>query len=722
MLKRYACVKQYDSTDCGAACLATIAKHYKLKISISKIREAAGTDKMGTNAYGMVKAAEQLGFYARPVKGDHTAFAADFTLPAIALVASPSGELHYVVIHKKTKDKLVVADPAKGVVPYTSEEFLKTWLGIIILIAPSPEFVAGKKVENYLLSFFKLLLPQKRLLALIFLASVLITLFGILGAFYFRVIMDSVVPGHLVTTLTTISIGVIALYVVKAVTEFFRGQLTLYLSQKLDIPLLLGYYKHVMGLPMSFFGTRKIGEIVARFMDASKIRDAISGTALTVMIDALMAVIGGIILYTQNAMLFVIALVVVVLYAVVVFAFNRPIRNINEKMMENNAQLTSYLVESINGIEEIKVSRNEALARARTDTLFVRLLKSVFTGGFIGNAQGTITTVIAAVGGTVILWVGVLEILDGRMTLGGLITFNALLVYFIDPVRNIINLQPQLQTAVVAANRMGEILALEGEDAREGGSKFFPSTLKGDIAIEGISFRYGTRRLVLEGVSLKAPKGARVALVGESGSGKTTLVSLLLRLYDWEAGDIRIGNYNIKDIDLDALRTRIGYVPQEPHFFSGSIRENLMMGLAEPDMEKMAAVCELVDAASFINKMPLRYESYLEENAANLSGGQRQKLAIARVLIRDPEILILDEATSHMDSSSEQVIQRTIQNMAADTTVFLIAHRLSSIMHCDLICVMHDGRIVESGSHAELLAAGGAYSGLWNKQMPDRQA
>jgi ATP-binding cassette subfamily B protein len=718
-MRRYACVRQHDITDCGAASLATIARHYKLKLTISEIREVAGTDKVGTSAYGMVKAAETLGFYAKAVKGDKTAFATDFALPAIALVVHNSSLMHYIVIHKKTKDKLIVADPARGMVTYTLEQFFNIWLGVLVLIVPSPKFVAGKKVDNFLLSFFKLLLPQKRLLAFIFLASLLITLFGIMGAFYFRIIMDSIVPGSLTTTLTTISIGIIVLYIIKAIIEFFRNHLTLYLSQKLDIPLLLGYYQHVIGLPMSFFGTRKVGEIISRFMDATKIREAISGATLTIMIDAIMAIIGGVVLYTQNTTLFVVALVMIALYGIVVFAFNRPIRTINEKLMENNAQLTSYLVESISGIETIKISRTETTARLKTDKLFVRLLKSVFQSGFIQNTQGTITSAIATVGGTVILWVGVIEVLDGRLTLGDLITFNALLVYFVDPVKNIINLQPQLQTAVVAANRLGEILSLKSEDNRESGGKISPSTLKGNIDIENISFRYGTRRLVLEEVSLNVPKGAKVALVGESGSGKTTLANLLMRLYDWESGEIYLGGHNIKDISIDKLRKNIGYVPQDPHFFSGSIRENLMLGLDAQDLEKMIEVCTLVSANGFIDNLPMRYETHLEENATNLSGGQRQKLAIARVLMQNPDILILDEATSHLDSNSEQTIRYTIENMPEDVTVFLIAHRLSSIMHCDIICVLHEGRIVETGTHSELSALGGHYHALWAKQMPE---
>lgn len=427
---KYYCVKQHDITDCGAACLATISKQYGLNLSISKIREVAGTDKQGTNAYGMIKAAEQLGFSAKGVKGDKEAFFTEFPLPAIAHVVVDGSLLHYVVIHKITKKQIIIADPGKGIVKYTPEEFFKIWTGVLILLVPTSKFQKGNENKGVLSRFFGLMFPQKRLLLNIFISSLIITVFGILTSFYFRFIMDDIVPNSLRKTLITLSIGVIVLYIFKAVLEAFRNHLMLYLSQKLDIPLILGYYQHVLGLPMNFFGTRKVGEIVSRFMDASKIRDAISSATLSIMIDTLMALVGGIALFSQNHLLFGISVIVVALYGVIVFAFNKPVKKINEKQMEDNSQVTSYLVETLNGIETVKAFHAEDKAQAKTDKLFVKLLKSVFKGGMITNAQQTLTGAISTIGGTVILWVGVVSVLNGNMTLGSLLTFNALLAYF----------------------------------------------------------------------------------------------------------------------------------------------------------------------------------------------------------------------------------------------------------------------------------------------------
>lgn len=715
---RYHCIKQHDITDCGAACLATISKQYGLKLPISKIREIAGTDKQGTNAYGMVKAAEQLGFIAKGVKGNREAFFSEFPLPAIAHVVIDGKLLHYVVIHKITKKEVIIADPGKGIVKYKPEDFFNIWTGVLILLVPNTTFKKGNEKKGSLSRFFSLLLPQKKLLLNIFLASLLITVFGIGASFYFSFIMDEVVANSLANTLTIVSIGVIALYVFKAVLEYFRNHLMLYLSQKLDIPLILGYYQHVLSLPMNFFGTRRIGEIVSRFMDASKIRDAISGATLTIMIDTLMAIVGGIVLYIQNSTLFFIAVVLLVLYGIVVFSYNKPIRKINEKLMEENSQVTSYLVESLNGIETVKAFNCERKTQYKTENLFIKFLKSVFHSGFLSNGQQTLTGAIAAIGTIVILWVGTLSVLAGDMTIGQLITFNALLAYFLDPVKNLINLQPTMQTAIVAADRLSEILELSSEKDENEENRLKDISLKQPITISNLDFRYGTRKPVLKDINMQINPGEKIALVGESGSGKTTLVKLLMHFYDWEKGEICFGNYNVKDINLEALREKVAYISQDIFLFSGTIRENLALGNEYATLEEIIEACKLSKANEFIEKLPMRYETMLEENGANLSGGQKQRLAIARALLKKPDILIMDEATSNLDSVTEKAIEKTINDLPDSITTIIIAHRLSTIMRCDKIYVLQDGSIVEQGSHNELMKKQETYYNLWKEQIP----
>lgn len=724
---KYYCIKQHDITDCGAACLATICKQNGYGIGITKIREVAGTDKQGTNAYGVIKAAEELGFSAKGVKGNKEAFFSEFPLPCIAHVIVDGNLLHYVVIHKITKKQVIIADPGVGIVKLTPEEFFGEvhdegkppkyqWSGILILLVKNETFTKGNETKGLFGRFFHLLLPQKKLLLHIFIASLVYTILGILGAFYFKELIDSVLPDGLRKTLMTLSIGVILLNVFKVVLSAIRSHLLLYLSQKLDIALLLGYYRHVLELPMNFFGTRRVGEIISRFNDAGNVRDAISGATLTIMIDTIMAVAGAVILCIQNVKLFVIAVIIVVLYVIIVLTFNKWYEKLNRKQMEDNSQLTSYMVESLNGIQTVKAYNAERKVKLETEIKFVKLLKSIFKLSWVSNMQSSLKIFVELVGGVIILWVGGVSVINGEMTIGALITFNSLLVYFLDPVKNLINLQPQMQTAVVAADRLGEILDLEAEKTEKESRKMAPLTLAGDIQIRNLDFRYGTRRQVLSDINLTIKKGEKVAFVGESGSGKTTLSKLLLHLYSPEKGEILINGNNIEDIRLECLRERIAYIPQETFLFSGSIYDNLVLGMDDVDMDNVVEAAKLAQAHDFINELPLRYETRLEENGANLSGGQRQRLAIARAMLKKPDILILDEATSNLDSITERALDKTINEFSKEMTTIFIAHRLSTIKDCDRIFVMDKGKIIEQGTHKELSESGGKYSELVRQQ------
>ncbi|ELC8411724.1 peptidase domain-containing ABC transporter [Clostridium perfringens] len=720
IFKKYYCIKQHDYKDCGCACLATICRQYGLKYPISKIREVASTDKLGTSALGVIQAAEKLGFSAKGVKANKPEdIFGEIPLPAIAHVVIDKTMLHYVVIHKISEKEIIVADPGKGIVKYKPNEFFNIWTGVLLIMTPTSSFNKGNEVKGVFTRFFDLLKPQKGLLFNIFLASILVTVFGILGSFYFKFLLDDIVPNNLRESLTVFSIGFILLAIFKVITEAFRTQLLIHLGQRLDIPLMLGYYDHVINLPMNFFGTREVGEIISRFNDASKIRQAISGIALTMMIDVFMVLIGGFILYYQSPLLFGITIVPLVLYGIIVFTFKSNIEKVNRETMEGNAKLTSYLVESLNGIETIKAFNAEREVNLETEKRFIKFIKAIFKNEYINNIQMSLKSLVKGVFAIVILWIGTIQVLNGKISFGELLTFNALLAYFLNPIENIINLQPTLQTAVVAAERLSEILDLSLEKAEDEHKKINPNSLNGKIEFKNVDFRYGTRQLILKNINMTINKGERIALVGESGSGKTTIAKLLLNFYQCENGEIIVNDYNLLDINVEVLRDKIAYISQETFLFNGTILENLMLGNPYLTYEEIIEACKKAQIHDFINSLPLRYNTLVEENGSNFSGGQKQRLSIARAILRKPEILIMDEATSNLDSITEKAIEKTIHEFSDGMITIIIAHRLSTIMRCDNIYILEKGEIKEQGNHEELLEKQGRYYELWKEQLPD---
>lgn len=725
MLSHYTCVKQHDITDCGAACLSAIAAHYGLWTSVGKIREMAGTDKHGTNAYGMIKAAKKIGFEAKGVRGDVQAFFSGFSLPCIAHVIVNGELLHYVVIHKITRKQVILADPGAGIVKLSPEEFFGTkiasknrqnyqWTGVLILVTPGPGFKKGNKKTTVSRWLLTLVGPQKKLLARVFAASLMYTVLNIMGAFYFKWIIDDILPGRLMEELHILSAGVILLYLLRVLLNAYRAELLVRFGKKLDEKLLFGYYSHVLGLPVGFFGTRRAGEILSRFQDASKVRETVSGAALTIMIDTIMVLAGGIILYQQNPYMFSITFLVSLFYGLTVTAFNKWYKRLNEKQMEENAGLTSYMVETINGIETVKSYHAEEKTEKSAKEKLDNVLDSIVQLGRVMNLESSLAGFIKLAGETVVLWSGAYQAMQGNITAGQLVTFYTLFMYFLQPVKNLIDLQPQLQTALAASRRLIEVLEAEPEDTGEEGKEKVDS-LKGDISVHNITFRYGMRQAVLKDLSLHIKQGQHIALIGESGSGKTTLARLLLHFYTIEEGSITIAGKDIERIRLECLRNRICYISQETFLFSGTIFENLTLGMEKPDREAVILAAKKAQAHQFISQLPLQYETRLEENGNNLSGGQRQRLAIARAMLKNPDILILDEATSNLDSITENAIDKALEEYGKGKTIILIAHRLSTVRSCDVIYVMKEGNIAESGSHRQLLEKNGLYAGMWEK-------
>ncbi|MDY2631822.1 MAG: peptidase domain-containing ABC transporter [Clostridium sp.] len=685
---------------------------------MTKLRDILGTDIKGTTLLGLEDGAKKLGFDTKAIRVDKNGFKEKYTLPAIAHVITKEGLSHFVIVHKIKKEEVIILDPAKGKVKKNIDEFFKSFDGVLLLLIPNNEFNIGKaKSQGMLSKFIQLLLPQKSLFAYSIIASVILTILGIASAFFNKILMDEILPYNLKNQLNIFVIGFLFLAITQTGLGAIRQHMLLYLSQKIDIPLLLGYFKHVYKLPMKFFASRKVGDILTRFSDAFTIKNILTSVSLSLIMDIVLATVSASILYVMNQKLFIVILVLTIVSAALIYIFKAPYKKINLEQMEAGARLNSHIIESLKGIETIKVHAAEEKSIEKLENEYIRNLRIAFKEGVLSNIQGSISGVVSSVGNLVIMYIGARMIMNGDITLGSLMAFSTLSGYFMDPIGRLIGLQLSIQEASISLKRISEIYEVEKEQEETETEKIKIEKLDGDIELNNITFRYGSRSPVLNNISIKIPKGKKVALVGESGSGKTTISKLLLKYYTPEEGKININGYNIEELDLYNLRKNIAYVPQNVELFSGSIRENITLGKSNASYEEIKSACENAGCKEFIEKLPGKYDTFLEEAGGGLSGGEKQRIAMARALIKKPSFLILDEATSNLDFISEAKIFDTLFKKGKNITMLIIAHRLSTIRSCDIIYVMDKGKIVEEGNHESLLKKKGYYYKLYISQV-----
>ena len=714
VIRRFAWIQQAEEMDCGAACLAMICKHYGIPMTLGKLRELANVTTQGATLDSLARTGESVGFTTRGVQCTFDTLRG-FELPFIVHWEG----YHYVVVYGVSSTQVWMADPAVGFRKLSIAEFERGWNGTCLTFTPRQDVAQVAASRSPWVRFARYLLPYRKILLHLFMATFVIQMLGIVPPMIIQNILDGVIVHQNVNLLHLLIVGLIVSSVFTQLTATIRAALANFMVRKLDFTMMSQFFRHTLSLPYSFFAKRKTGDIFARFQENQTIRAFLTESTITTVLNLLMIFIYFTVLFLYNVRLTLLLIAFVIPILALTVLVTPRVKRFAREVFAATTDAKSYLMEALGGAETVKGMGIERPVRLKWETKYAKALEVQYRAQSFNIAVGLAGQLLNAATTIAILWVGADLVLTRELTIGQLIAFNALMGSVLAPLMGLVGLWSLLNDASVAMERLGDVLDLEPEQRPEElASRVAIPELQGDIRIEGVFFRYGGNETpyVLENISVDIKPGELVAIVGRSGSGKTTLAKLLVGFYPPTDGRLTVDGYDIGVVDKEYYRAQVGYVMQTNLLFSGTIAENIAGG-EEPDRRRIEEAAKKADAHGFISKMPLGYQQVVGERGMGLSGGQVQRLCIARALYRNPRLLVFDEATSALDAQSESNIIANLNDILKGRTAVIIAHRLSTIMRADKILVLYEGKIVEQGRHDELLARRGMYYELVQKQL-----
>ncbi|WP_019447279.1 peptidase domain-containing ABC transporter [Cupriavidus sp. BIS7] len=715
VIRRFALVEQAEEMDCGAACLAMICRHHGIPMTLGKLRELANVTTAGATLDSLARAGESLGFTTRGVQCTRDALQG-FELPFIIHWEG----YHYVVVYGVSSRYVWVADPAIGFRKMSTEEFERGWSGTCLLFSPGETMTQLAVSRSPWLRFISYLAPYKKILAHLFLATFVIQVLGVVPPLIIQNILDGVVVHQNIGLLHLLIMGLIISNLFTQLMATIRAYLANFMVRNMDFAMMSHFFRHTLSLPLSFFAKRKTGDIFARFQENQTIRAFLTESTVTTALNLLMVFIYFTIMFLYNVKLTLLLIAFVIPIAALTVVVTPKVKGYAREVFAASTDAKSYLMETLGGAETVKGMGIERPVRLRWERKYAKALDRQYQAQSFHILVGLISQLLNAATTIAVLWVGATLVLQRELTIGQLIAFNAFMGSVLAPLMGLVALWGQLNDAGVAMERLGDVLDLEPEQKpQDVMSRVLLPDLQGDIKFDGVYFRYGGEDTpyVLENISFQMRPGEMVAIVGRSGSGKTTLAKLLVGFYKPTEGAMTVDGYDMNVIDTEFFRAQVGYVMQTNLLFSGTIAENIACGDDSPDRRRIEEVARMADAHAFITKLPLGYEQVVGERGIGLSGGQIQRLCIARALYHDPRLLVFDEATSALDTQSESNILANMQDILRGRTAVIIAHRLSTIMQADKILVLYEGGIVEQGRHEELLERRGMYYQLVQKQL-----
>jgi ATP-binding cassette subfamily B protein len=714
LIHRYPFYGQQSSSDCGAACLVMIGRYWGKRFSLNRLRDLARVNRSGSSLKGLCTAAEAIGFITRPVKATFGQLAKQ-KLPAIAHWQGN----HYIVVYEVRRKYVIVGDPAMGQRTLTPEEFQADWTGYALLLEPTALLKQAQESSTPFWQFWDLVKPHGLVLTEVFVTSLLIQLFALVTPLLTQLILDRVVVQRSTTTLMAVGIGLLIFGLFRVAMTGLRQYFLDHTAQRVDLALIVGFIRHTFRLPLSFFESRYVGDIIARVQENHKIQRFLTGEALSIFLDLLTVFVYVGLMFWYSWQMALLALTIIPPFFLLALIATPFLQKVSREIFTALAKESSYLIEALTGVPTIKSMAVEQRVRWHWEELLNSSIKTTFAGQLISNKLQIFSSTIEVFTTTAILWFGAWQVIQNQLTIGQLVAFNMLLGNVITPFQRLTVLWNQLQEVVISIERINDVLDAEPEEDLQDQPRQMLTSLQGKICFDNVTFRYHPEQEnnVLENLSFEVQPGQTIALVGRSGSGKTTISKLILGLYTPTEGRVLIDGYDITNLSLRSLREQIGVVDQSNFLFGSTIRENISISHPEASLEEVREAANQAGAHEFIEKLPMGYETPIGERGGMLSGGQRQRLAIARALLGNPRLLILDEATSNLDAESERIIQTNLNTILQGRTTIIIAHRLSTIRKADVILVLDHGVLVESGTHTELMAKQGHYFYLNQQQL-----
>lgn len=697
--------------DTALICLVAIAKMLGLPADMAQLRRAYVVNEKGMDSLMLMRAAKDLGLKSRLVTSVPEQLA-QTPLPAIAILKNGN----YVVLARMDKERVTIIDPYKeNAITIPVGNFLNAWSGQVILLTRRVGLTEVAKKFN-VTWFIPAIWRYKQLLVQVLFLSFLLQLFGLVSPLFTQVIIDKVLVHRSLGTLDIFIIGMVIISVFQVIMTALRSYIFTHTTNKIDVTLSTKLFRHITALPLKYFEQWQVGDVVSRVRELDTVRNFITGSALTVLLDVLFTVVYIAVMFYYSVWLSLVALLALPLYTILNVVMTPIFRRRMNDRFTAGTESQAFLIEAVTGIQTVKSLAIEPHFINKWEQLLARYVKTVFSTTNLSNISGTIGEFIQNFFNLAILWVGAHAVMENKISVGQLIAFQMLAGQVTSPVLRLVNMWQYFQQTMVSVDRLGDIANERTEPAYNPNRTTLPS-ISGEILLDRVTFRYrADTSEVLRQVSFRIKAGSRVGIIGRSGSGKSTLTKLIQRLYVPESGRVLIDGVDLVQVEPAWLRRQIGVVLQENYLFSGSIKTNIAVARPEASIEEIVQAAQIAGAHEFILQLPDGYDANIGEGGTGLSGGQRQRIAIARALLTNPRVLIFDEATSALDYESERIIMENLDRMAVGRTMIMIAHRLSTVRRCDLIVVLDQGRVMEMGDHEQLLGRKALYYNMYRQQ------